>query len=89
MGSFLYGPSWLDEAMPPREKVIELMAQDHTLIRRPIIRTIRLLTVGCDKRKITEMLQINANGTGQREDPGSIGNRRPRNNREVAPSASK
>ncbi|MEW6052021.1 MAG: ArsC/Spx/MgsR family protein [Candidatus Zixiibacteriota bacterium] len=45
-----------------RDEIIALMAKDHTLIRRPIIRTNRLLTVGCDRRKICEMLQLPLNG---------------------------
>ena len=77
----------LDKNLPPREKIIELMAQDHTLIRRPIVQSTRLLTVGCDKRKIAEMLQINASGNNSGEDLGNFGNRRNRNNR-TAPAAS-
>ncbi|HWR83386.1 MAG TPA: ArsC/Spx/MgsR family protein [Candidatus Deferrimicrobium sp.] len=52
----------LDKHLPSREDIIRLMAKDHTLIRRPIIRAARLITVGCDKRKISEMLQIGPDG---------------------------
>jgi len=49
----------LAEHIPERGKLIEMVAKDHTLLRRPIIRTPRLLTVGCDKQKISEMLRLN------------------------------
>ncbi|NOY88529.1 MAG: hypothetical protein GXO93_03940 [FCB group bacterium] len=52
----------LDKSLPTREEVIKLMARDHNLLRRPIIKTVRLMTVGYNKRKIAEMLQINYNG---------------------------
>lgn len=49
----------LAEHMPERDKLIKMLVEDYTLLRRPIIRTPRLLTVGCDKQKITEMLRLN------------------------------
>lgn len=52
----------LDKSLPTREEVIKLMARNHNLLRRPIVKTARLMTVGCNKRKIAEMLQINYNG---------------------------
>lgn len=51
----------MDEKMPPREEVVKLIAADNTLIRRPIIRTTRLMTIGFDKNKIGEMLQLDFN----------------------------
>lgn len=84
-----YEKHHLDEDLPPREKIFELMAQDHTLIRRPIIQTARLLTVGCDKKKISEMLQISANGSQPQEEMTNLGNRRARNNREAAAASGK
>ena len=56
-----YKQHHLDTAMPPREELVVILAEDPTLIRRPIIRTPRLMTVGCDKRKISEMLQMTFN----------------------------
>ena len=44
-----YSKLGLDKDLPPREKILQMMADDHTLIRRPIVQTMRLLTVGCDK----------------------------------------
>lgn len=56
----------LAEGLPERDKLIKMVVQDYTLLRRPIIRTARLLTVGCDKQKISEMLRLNgdANSSG-------------------------
>ncbi len=52
----------LDKHLPSRDDIIRLMAKDHTLLRRPIVRAARLLTVGCDKQKIADMLQIGPDG---------------------------
>lgn len=57
-----YSKKGLDKGLPERDEVFRLMAEDPSLIRRPIIKTVRLITAGCDKKKISEMLQINANG---------------------------
>ena len=67
----------LAENLPERGKLIKMLAQDHTLLKRPIIRTARLLTVGCDKQKISEMLRLNGEmnsremGNSHRDRPGS------------------
>lgn len=66
----------LDEGRPDREKVLDLMAEDYTLIRRPIIVSSRLLTIGHDKKKISEMLQINSAGQAEQQIPENRGNRR-------------
>ncbi|MFQ6008444.1 MAG: arsenate reductase family protein [Candidatus Zixiibacteriota bacterium] len=52
----------LDKNLPSREQIIKLIARDHTLLRRPIVRSSRLLTIGCDKQKIADMLQIKSDG---------------------------
>jgi arsenate reductase-like glutaredoxin family protein len=64
-----YSKHHLDRATPDREEVIKLIAADHTLLRRPIVKSSRLVYIGCDKRKISEMLQIGANGQAQMELP--------------------
>jgi len=48
-----------DKTAPDRREAIEAMARDYTLIRRPIIRASRLVTIGADKKRIGEMLQLN------------------------------
>ena len=53
----------LDKKLPDRDEIIKLIAADHSLLRRPIIRTSRLMTVGCDRSCIDEMLELNSNGT--------------------------
>lgn len=52
----------LDKALPERRELIRLMAEDYTLVRRPIIKSSRLITVGCEKKRIAEMLQLGADG---------------------------
>jgi arsenate reductase-like glutaredoxin family protein len=64
----------LDEQMPARHEIIKLIASDPTLLRRPIIRNARLMTIGCDRRRIAEMLQISMNGKGNDEEANSNGN---------------
>ena len=66
-----YAKHNLGEKMPPREQLVELIAQDITLLKRPIIKTTRLLTVGCDKGKISEMLRLNGEPS-PREFSGNI-----------------
>ena len=80
-----YDSNGLDKRLPERNKVLELIAKDQTLLRVPFIKSTRLWTVGCDKKKIAEMLQIRENGSDGRED-----NRQSRRlRREEAYSASK
>ena len=57
-----YSKHHLDESLPDRDEVIRLISEDHTLLRRPIISTGRLVTIGCDKKSISDMLQIGSNG---------------------------
>lgn len=52
----------LDKGLPERDEMIKMMAEDYTLIRRPIIKSNRLITVGCDKKKLMDMLQISESG---------------------------
>lgn len=68
MASASYEKSGLDEQLPPRRDLIGLIAEDHTLLRRPIIQAARLTTVGCDKKSIALMLQLSANGNGSNDD---------------------
>ena len=64
----------LDESKLSREEVIQLVLDDHSLLRYPILQSTRLITVGCDQDKIAKMLQIDANGQAE-ELPKDIGNR--------------
>ena len=62
MASASYEKQGLDQRLPSRRDLIALIAEDHTLLRRPIIQTSRLTTVGCDKKNIGLMLQLDQNG---------------------------
>ena len=42
-----YSKHHMDDSLPSREEIIKLIAEDHTLLRRPIISTGRLITIGC------------------------------------------
>ena len=54
-----YAKHKLSESIPQRDELLEIIAEDNTLLKRPIIKTTRLLVVGCDKDKISEMLRLN------------------------------
>lgn len=66
----------LGESIPPRTEVIQMIVDDQSLLRHPIVKSARLITVGCDKEKISRMLQIDANGRAE-ELPKDLGNRQP------------
>jgi arsenate reductase-like glutaredoxin family protein len=59
----------VDSHLADRTAVIKIMAKDNSIIRRPIIKSTRLITVGHDRRKISEMLQIKPNGQNDDESP--------------------
>jgi arsenate reductase-like glutaredoxin family protein len=59
----------LDQGLPPRPELINLIATDNDLLKKPIIVAGRLMTVGCNRQKIMEMLQIKSNGA----EPGGNG----------------
>ena len=57
-----YQKNGFDKKLPGRTELVKAILKDYTLLRRPIIRTIRLFTVGCNKQAIIDMLQISSNG---------------------------
>ncbi|MEA1980282.1 MAG: ArsC/Spx/MgsR family protein [candidate division Zixibacteria bacterium] len=57
-----YKKHGLDKKLPTQTELFELMVADHTLIKSPIVCSKRLVTVGCNKQRIAEMLQIGPNG---------------------------
>lgn len=58
----------LGEKVPPQHELAKLIAEDPTLLRRPIIQTSRLVTFGCDKKSIAQMLQIGSNNNNNDSD---------------------
>jgi len=66
------------DGLPEREEVLRLLAEDNSMLRKPIIKTVRLLTVGCDKQRITDMLQLGQNGDeSPARGPRNLGANRP------------
>lgn len=63
----IYKRNKIDESIPAREEIINMMADDNDLLRVPILVSGRLMTVGCNREKITEMLQIRKNGSNSNE----------------------
>lgn len=61
--SKMYKKHQMERELPDRKQLIALMAEDNELIRKPIIISGRLMTVGCNRQKIMEMLQIKSNGS--------------------------
>jgi len=66
--SRLYKKNKLDVSTPVREEVYDLIASDNNLLRVPIIVYGRLMTVGCNIDKVTEMLQLKNNGSSAPEE---------------------
>lgn len=52
----------LDRRAPDRAEMLALISENPGLLRVPIIKTVRLLTIGCNKDLVAEVLQINSNG---------------------------
>lgn len=67
VGSKAYKKHHLDKELPDRKQIITYMAEDNDLLRKPIIISGRLMTVGCNRQKIMEMLQIKSNGSDPNE----------------------
>lgn len=77
-----------DQQLPPRAELIKAIAADPTLLRRPIIRNARLFTIGCDKKRIAEMLQISMNGKSGDEETNGNGNNHQQQQKQSSPAAS-
>jgi len=73
----------LDKEMPPRRDLYKLIAENPGLLRRPIIKNARLLTVGCNRKAIADMLQIPLNGRAV-ENPEDDNTRRTNNRKMVS-----
>ena len=69
--SRLYKKNKLDKSVPGRDEIIDMIATDNELLRVPIIVSGRLMTVGCNREKIVEMLQIKNNGHNPSEEDNS------------------
>lgn len=65
----------LDKQLPERPEMLEILAANPGLIKQPIIKAARLVTVGCNKENISLMLQINRNGNQNEEVNGNRGGR--------------
>ena len=73
----------LGENVPPQHELAKMIAEDPTLLRQPIIQTSRLVTFGCDKKSIAQMLQIGSNNNNNDgdSDRGQQQERQPRKQR--------
>lgn len=63
----------LDKRQPERQEMLEIIADNPGILKYPIIKTSRLLTVGCNKEKISEMFQLGRNGNQNNEISGNRG----------------
>ena len=76
--SKIYKRNKIDKSMPDRKDIIDMMVDDNDLLRVPILVSGRLMTIGCNREKITEMLQIRRNGSNSENEERP---RQPRVNR--------
>jgi arsenate reductase-like glutaredoxin family protein len=80
-----YAKSGIEDVINDRDKVIDIIIKEQSLLKVPIVQSARLITIGCDKGKITEMLRLdlrNSDGNGD-EDRDYAGNTR-MNNRPIS-----
>jgi arsenate reductase-like glutaredoxin family protein len=76
-----YEKNGLDARPKDRARIIKLVAEDHTLLRKPIICTSRLITIGCDKRTLVDVLQLGLRPNAKIPDIGNRVNVRARSSR--------
>jgi arsenate reductase-like glutaredoxin family protein len=55
----------MDTSSANRREILELMAADIGLLQKPIIVSGRLMTMGCDRRTISDMLQLKIDESSQ------------------------
>jgi len=58
-GSPAFAEHNMDEKLPPREELFEIIEQSPDLLRYPIVVTGRLMTIGSNRRQLVDMLQLN------------------------------
>lgn len=68
--SKLYSRKKLQQELPVRSELFEMMADDNDLLVKPIVVAGRLMVVGPNRPKIIEMLQLKSNGSGEHEAAG-------------------
>ncbi|MFZ5981313.1 MAG: arsenate reductase family protein [Candidatus Zixiibacteriota bacterium] len=82
-----YTKNGFDKKIPDRAELVKAILKDYTLLRRPIIRTARLFTIGCNKQAIVDMLQLNRNGKNNESQENQFNQQQSR--RAIAGSAKK
>ncbi len=77
--SKIYKRNKIDKSMPERNEIIDMMVENNDLLRVPILVAGRLMTIGSNREKITEMLQIRNSGSNsvkeERPRPAKISRR--------------
>lgn len=63
-----YSKNKIGDILDDRDEVLKAIAEDNSILRFPIIQTSRLMTIGCNKKMISEMLQISSNGSNPSSD---------------------
>lgn len=59
-----YTKNKLDENLPPRNELLQLILEHQDLLRHPIITSGRLVTIGNNRQQLIEMFQIKVSGNG-------------------------
>ena len=77
--SKVYRRNKIDKSMPERNEIIDMIIENNDLLRVPILIAGRLMTIGSNREKITEMLQIRNNSSNsdheERPRPAKISRR--------------
>ena len=79
-----YAKSGIEDVITSRDKVIDILIKEPSLIRVPIVQSARLITIGCDKSKITDMLRLDLNnGDGTHDEERDYAGNTRMNNRPI------
>jgi len=79
-----YSKKMLDKELPERRKVIEMLADDNDLLRKPIIVAGRLMVVGPNRFKVVEMLQLKRDGDDELANERKYARTRPISSQSIA-----
>ncbi|MCP4570291.1 MAG: hypothetical protein GY841_22145 [FCB group bacterium] len=57
----------LDSKLPSRDDLLDLIMENQDLLKYPIIRVGRLMTIGSNRQQLIDMFQINMSDNGNRK----------------------
>jgi arsenate reductase-like glutaredoxin family protein len=74
--SSVFSKKKLDKKIPPRSELLDLIVENPELLRNPIILSGRLMTIGNNRKQLTDMFQIRVSGNGSGNSEGQTEKRK-------------